>query len=147
MLFTTLNRYFHPTYQCVTRRARMVAGRRRWSATSDQTRRWYTEWKQQQTGEDIGREYWKTDVSPIPAASKPHQGEAVIYTGGSLMGETSRDVLDTHLSSNSSHIGKCSNRNGTQNISHLPSNNDHRVERENRNGSNVQYNCSTSVWI
>ena len=135
MLFTTLNRYFHPTYRCVTRRARMVAGRRRWSATSDQTRRWYTEWRQQQLGEDVGGKHWKIGVSPIPAASNPPQGEAVHYTGGSLRGETSRDVMDTHLPSNSSHTGKYINRNRTQNISHIPPNNDHKVNSNSRNGS------------
>ena len=95
----------------------MVAGRRRWSATSDQTRRWYTEWRQQQLGEDVGGKYWKTDVSPIPAASNPPQGEAVNHTGGSLRGETSRDVMDTHTPPNNDHNRKSSSRNGNQNIS------------------------------
>ena len=135
MLFTTINRYIHPSYQCVTRRARMVAGRMRWSATSDQARRWHTQWKQQQSGEDAEEEHEKINVSPIPTARNPPQGEAVHYTGGSLRGETSRDVMDTHLPSNSNHNGKSSNRNGNQNISHIPPNNDHNGRSNSRNGN------------
>ena len=114
MLFTKLNRYFHPPYQCVTRRARMVAGRRRWSATSDQARRWHTQWRQQQSGEDAEEEHEKISVSPIPTARNPPQGEAVHYTGGSLRGETSRNVVDTQTTSNNDRNGRSNSCNGNK---------------------------------
>ena len=94
----------------------MVAGRRRWSATSDQARRWHTEWRQQQSGEDAEGEHEKISVSPIPTASNHPSGEAVHYTGGSLRGETSRDVMDTHTPPNNDHNRRSNSRNGNKNI-------------------------------
>ena len=90
----------------------MVAGRRRWSATSDQARRWHTQWKPQQSREDAEEESEKMNVSPIPTACDPTQGEAVRYTGGSLRGETSRNVLDTHITSSVDRNGRNDSRNG-----------------------------------
>ena len=114
MLFITLNRYFHPPYQRILKRARMVAGRRRWGATSDQIRHWYSHWKHQQSRRDTEEEPEKMNVSPIPTACDPTQGEAVRYTGGSLRGETSRNVVDTHTTSNNDRNGRSNGRNGNK---------------------------------
>ena len=46
--YVKLNKYFHPPYQQVLRKARLVAGRRRWSAPADRIRDWYLDWKYQQ---------------------------------------------------------------------------------------------------
>ena len=45
--YVILNKYFHPPYQRVLRKARLAAGRRRWSAPADRVRDWYLDWKYQ----------------------------------------------------------------------------------------------------